>query len=164
MIFNRVPTFLLALLLVGCANTIPIQPVSAGKSGFDGAVFSGETVSLEPALPSTEQYRTFHQAATGFVSLASIRSSVQKSTDDFCARKGKVDRGVSETSSKPPYILGNFPRSELVFQCVDKPTVESSAGEHNKYDELAKLRKLLDDGTITQEEFDREKAKVLSAP
>jgi hypothetical protein len=31
----------------------------------------------------------------------------------------------------------------------------------DKYDKLAKLKKLLDDGAITQEEYDREKAKIL---
>lgn len=164
MTLNRVPVLLLMVLLAGCANTIPIQPVSTGKSGFDDAVFSGETINLESAEPGVEQYRTFHQAATGFVSLASLRASVEKNTDDFCARKGKVVRGISETSSKPPYILGNFPRLEFVFQCVDKPPTETSSNGRDKYDELVKLKKLLDDGALTPEEFNREKAKVLSSP
>lgn len=33
----------------------------------------------------------------------------------------------------------------------------------NIYDDLEKLRKLLDDGTISQEEFEREKARILSS-
>ena len=33
--------------------------------------------------------------------------------------------------------------------------------EEDKYDKLAKLKKLLDDNAITQEEFESEKAKLL---
>ena len=33
--------------------------------------------------------------------------------------------------------------------------------EENKYDELAKIKQLRDDGVLTQEEFEAEKAKIL---
>ncbi|MDR3250093.1 MAG: DUF4870 domain-containing protein [Tannerella sp.] len=33
----------------------------------------------------------------------------------------------------------------------------------NIYDELEKLKKLLDDGTVTREEFEREKARILAS-
>lgn len=36
-----------------------------------------------------------------------------------------------------------------------------SKKEDDKYDKLIKLKKLLDDGVITQEEFEKEKAKIL---
>jgi hypothetical protein len=72
---------------------------------------------------------------------------------------------LSETTANPPYILGNFPRVEIVFDCVEKPgSTAATAGDDVKYTKLTILKKLLDSGVITQEEFDREKAKILNQP
>ena len=72
-------------------------------------------------------------------------------------------RVVSEQLSNPPYILGNFPRIEIVFACVDKPkTGQSPTFEDVQYEKLTNLKKLLDEGIITKEEFEREKGKILS--
>ncbi len=71
-------------------------------------------------------------------------------------------RVVSENISNPPYILGNFPRIEIVFACVDKPKTESPTFEDIQYEKLTDLKKLLDNGTITKEEFDKEKSKILN--
>lgn len=68
---------------------------------------------------------------------------------------------LGEKISEPPYILGNFPRIEIVFALVDNDQPSNSAQIRSKYDELEKLKKLLDDGVLTQEEFDLEKAKIL---
>jgi len=43
--------------------------------------------------------------------------------------------------------------------CNDEKTVSES--KPDKYDQLAKLKKLLDDGILTQEEYDAEKKKIL---
>ena len=40
--------------------------------------------------------------------------------------------------------------------------VQEAAGPQSSADELAKLAKLRDQGVLTAEEFDREKAKILS--
>ena len=158
---NPQALILLAAALAGCASTTPVQPTSMSKSGFDGAVFSGETVTLDKPTPGEDSYRAFQQAATGFVSLASVRSTVEEMAVAHCDRKGKAMHGLSEQAAKPPFILGNFPRVELVFECVPKPGATQAAAA-SKYDELGSLKKLLDNGTLTKEEFEREKAKVLA--
>lgn len=72
---------------------------------------------------------------------------------------------VRETTSKPPHILGNFPRVEIIFSCADKtPSVVVPPSEDAKYTKLVNLKKLLDSGVLTQREFDSEKAKVLAQP
>jgi hypothetical protein len=43
-------------------------------------------------------------------------------------RKGKAMESISETTATPPYILGNFPRIEIVFDCIDKPVTRSGSG------------------------------------
>jgi hypothetical protein len=72
---------------------------------------------------------------------------------------------LTETNADPPFILGNFPRIEIVFDCVAKsdpaaPAVVTDPG----YAKLIELKKLLDASVITQAEYDAEKAKILSQP
>ena len=69
---------------------------------------------------------------------------------------------LGERTSGPPYILGNFPRIELVFACAEKSIQERSNDfRDEKYLKLVNLKKLLDGGIITQEEFQLEKQKIL---
>jgi hypothetical protein len=74
-------------------------------------------------------------------------------------------KALSETTSRPPHILGKFPRIEIVFECVDRSaSTTSPASEDTKCTRLVNLKKLLDSGVLSQEEFDREKAKILDQP
>lgn len=69
---------------------------------------------------------------------------------------------LGERISHPPYILGNFPRIEIVFALIDKKEeVARTTPERDRYTELERLKKLLDDGALTKEEFEVEKAKLL---
>ena len=97
------------LLLLGCASSSPIQPVSASRSGFEGAVYGGETVTISSNTDGGEEYRIFHQGATGFVSIQDVRADVETRGKEFCDLKGKVMKSLQETTSKPPHILGNYP-------------------------------------------------------
>lgn len=157
-----------AVALAGCANTTAVQPASTSRSEFAGAVYSGETVQLDKRTPGAEVFRVFQQGATGFVSIASVRSGVEEIATQHCARRGKVVRPVEETASKPPHILGNYPRVEWLFECADGPTAAAAAGPAkpatDKLTQLERLKKLLDSGALTQAEYDAEKAKVLAAP
>jgi len=152
------------ILLAACANTTPIQITSVGKSEFEGSVYSGQTTDIEAPVPGLEKYRVFQQGATGFVSVQNVRSGVEEIANNFCARKGKAMHAVSETASKPPHILGNFPRVELAFQCIDRQSTNPSSTDTDKYGKIAALKKLLDSGALTQQEFETEKAKPLTAP
>jgi hypothetical protein len=155
----------LSSLLVGCAVNAPIQPASTSKSAFAGAVYKGTTVATGTPTPGNEAYRVFVQGATGFVSTGSVRDDAEQRAKDFCDRKGKAVESLSETTADPPYILGNFPRIEIVFDCVTVVGPATAAtSDDPKYTKLVHLKKLLDTGVITQQEFDQEKAKILSQP
>jgi hypothetical protein len=153
-----------ALTLVGCAVTSPIQLASISKSAFEGAVYKGQTVNVNPGTPGNPTYRVFIQGATGFVSMQSVRDDAEQRATAFCDRKGKAMEAVTETTATPPYVLGNFPRIEIVFGCIDRPGSSSSVASDDKYGKLATLKQLLDSGAITQDEFNQEKAKVLAQP
>jgi hypothetical protein len=153
-----------AIFLTGCSSTSTIQPVNSSNSRFDSAVYGGESVTIS-SNPGIEEFRVFHQGATGFVSVTTVRESVEKRATDFCDRIGKGMKPFRETTSKPPHILGNFPRVELIFGCIDKASsVTSSTADDVKYRKIANLKSLFDSGALTKEEFEREKAKILSQP
>jgi hypothetical protein len=115
-------------------------------------------------LPTNnEQYRIFSQGATGFVPLEAIQAEVEQKAKDFCNEKNKTIKRLKLQTSKPPHILGNFPRAEITFICVDMPKAPTpDAFEDVMYIRLKNLKQLLNDGILTNEEFEKEKAKILN--
>jgi hypothetical protein len=105
-----------AFLLSGCAYETPIQRYSESASKF-----RKPPQMMSHDYPDKDVYRIFQQGATGFVPLASIREDLELQAEQFCERQGKGMVVLGANYSKPPYILGNFPRMELIFAAVDKP-------------------------------------------
>jgi len=104
------------ILLSGCAYETPVQRYSESASKF-----RKPPQMMSHNYPDKDVYRIFQQGATGFVPLASIREDLELQADKFCERQGKSMVVLGSNYSKPPYILGNFPRMELIFAAVDKP-------------------------------------------
>lgn len=155
----------LTIVALGCGTSSTIQPANRSKSGFEGATYPGELHVIAEDNSGSERYRVFEKGATGFVSLEAVREGAEQRADAFCERQGLATKVLTEHTSKPPHILGNFPRVELVFTCVASSNLAASPSSSGFQDEtfirLSNLKKLLDDGVITQEEFEREKAKIL---
>lgn len=162
MIHRSLPLVLLAITL-GCGTSSTIQPAARSKSGFDGAVFPGQLHVVAEDNSGSEQYRVFEKGATGFVTLQAVREGAEERAVAFCERQGLGAKTLTEHTSKPPHVLGNFPRVELVFICVPKNNLAapSSTFQDETYIRLTNLKKLLDDHVITQEEFENEKMKIL---
>jgi putative oligomerization/nucleic acid binding protein len=145
------------LVVMGCATSSPIQRYSESQSHFTNPP---ELVSND--YPAKDVYRIYHRASTGFTSIQSIRKAAMRRADDFAQRQGKTAFVLGERISEPPYIFGNFPKIEIVFALIDKPTEKTAAtSEEDKYADLEKLKKLLDEGVLTTNEFETEKAKIL---
>jgi hypothetical protein len=148
---------LIAVFLTGCTGSTAIQRCSESKSAFDPP-----PELMDHSYPEKDMYRVHEQGGSGFVSINSVRESAEKRASEFCERQSKGMVILGEKASSPPYILGNFPRVEVVFAVVDKPSVVASKDTtHDAYEKLVSLKQLLDSGALTKEEFDREKAKVL---
>lgn len=94
--------------------------------------------------------------------MSSVREAVEEMATKHCARGGKVAKPLQETTSKPPHVLGNFPRVEWLFECMDQVSVQvKNPTGIDKLGQIERLKKLLDNGALTQQEYEREKAKVL---
>ncbi len=130
---------------------------------FRGRGLKGGVVTTGSGTPGADAYRVFVQGTTGFVSIQSVRDDAEQRAKEFCARKHQTMESLAETTAKPPHILGNFPRVEIVFDCVAVPDAQPAiAGDDSRYIQLRNLKKLLDGGI--QVEFDQEKAKILAQP
>lgn len=137
----------------GCGVTIPVIPAASSKSQFGGAAYSGVVLEVDKPTPGIELYRAFQQGATGFVPVSGVRGGVDKT---------KVVHLVQETTSPPLILPGNFPRVEWLFECLDAPKVEAGpTAESDRLTQLERLKRLLDNGTLTQREFDEQKARIL---
>lgn len=84
----------LGLLVTGCASNPGVAPL-----GPDSYVVS-------------------RQAATAFSGLGSLRAKALREADEFCKKQGRALRVVHTKDSEPPYIFGNYPRTEVEFMCL----------------------------------------------
>lgn len=158
-----------AFLIAGCSSTQPVKKVSESTSEFEGSVYSGETYVLDKDETGAERYRVFSQGSTGFVPQSAVRSNAESRAAKFCKDQGGALKILEERRSAPLQILGNFPRSELIFICVE-PIQDSNADAKkntdphtvNKYDQLKELKKLKEEGLITGKDYETQKAKILA--
>ena len=74
-----------------------------------------------------DTFRIFKQGSTGFVGSDKVKSDVMLEASQYCAQKGKIMQVVSVVTGQPPYILGNFPKAEVQFRCID-PSVTKLTG------------------------------------
>jgi len=98
---QKLKLIFLSVLFVGCSTTSNIVPI--GKDTF---------------LISKEQ-------ATGFQGLGTMKADIIGEANKYCSSQGKVMEIVSTSDSQPPFVLGNYPRSEINFRhpdlCIKQP-------------------------------------------
>jgi hypothetical protein len=58
------------------------------------------------------------QQATGFPGLGNLKAEIIAEGSAHCRAMNKEFQIVSTNETKPPYILGNYPRSEITFMCI----------------------------------------------
>ncbi len=144
--------------MLGCASSTPVVRYGESESRFSNPP---ELMSHE--YPAIDIYRTYKRGSNGLTSIQSLRNDVEMRASKFAQQQGKSFVVLGEQTSNPPYLFGNFPRIEIVFALINKEGDKkpTSVTGYDKYAELEKLKKLLDNGTLTQAEFEIEKNKIL---
>lgn len=133
--------------------------IISGCAGYSGVIKTGE-----------DTYKVYCRSASGFVSIKASKNAALAEASDYCAMQGKKLKILSIKSSKPPYILGNFPRTTVQFMCLDEndPRIEdgdkktSMQSSNDLETKIKNLNKLLSDGLITESDFEEQKAKLLN--
>ena len=145
------------VVLTSCSVSSPIKKIQESESEFS----EDPAKRLKPIKGNPEIFRIYDRAASGFVSIGATREGLEERARKFCEDKDKNLKVLESEQSNPPYILGNFPRMELIFICEEKSSHKSN-GLDNKISQIGELKKLLDSGALTKTEFDTEKHKLLS--
>ena len=105
----------MVFLLSSCATSSPIASFSGRETYFKSA-----PRLMNHNYPASDIYTLYQRAASGFESIQSIRTQVERRAEIFANRQNKSIVVLGETISEPPYILGNFPRIQIVFALIDK--------------------------------------------
>lgn len=153
------------IVITGCSSISPIEKENESESHFKDAVYEGKEFYTSEEDVEGDRYRIFHQASTGFSGTSGIRRSAENRAKNFCKKMDSANKMIklAEHTASPPYILGNFPRIEIIFVCANKETITpTSWPSTKKYDDLSKIKVLFDQGVLTQEEFDAEKTAILN--
>jgi hypothetical protein len=65
-----------------------------------------------------DTYLLAKQAATGFPGLGNLKAEIIAEGSAHCRTAGKEFMLVRSSESAPPYVMGNYPRAEIEFQCL----------------------------------------------
>ncbi len=128
-----------------------------------GGVSAGNT-GVIPDGP--DSYLIMRTGKTGFVSSSSLQKKTYEEATAFCAERSLVMQTIS-MDAKASRPFGGFPEATLRFRCVSQSAsnpqtaANPGTGTGDKYSQLEQLKRLLDSGALTQDEFNREKAKLL---
>lgn len=85
---------LCSIVLTGCASNSGVVPMGS------------------------DTFFVSRQAATGFSGSGNLKAEALTEAGAFCRSKGKTVQVVSQKDAEPPFILGNYPKSEISFRCV----------------------------------------------
>ena len=148
------------LFLCGCAKDSGILIAKDSESIFKdtNCPFTVEK-SIEDTSNS-EHYRYYQQGATGFVPSRALVGEIEQQSFNYCSNLGKKLKVLKITTTSAMSLPGCFPRAELEFICADNKDVANY--EDKLFIRLTNLKKLLDNGTITKDEFDKQKADLLA--
>jgi hypothetical protein len=100
--------FLLTVVLVSCA------------SSTTGVVSMGR-----------DTYMIAKEQGSGFSGLGSMKGEIITEAVQYCQKQGKEFQLTTSKETQPPYILGNYPRSEIEFICIS-PRSQSAPNAINQ--------------------------------
>ena len=83
------------LFLTGCASNSGIVPMG------------------------NDTYMVSRQAATGFSGMGTLKADAMREAYAQCQKTRKHIEVIEAVDAKPPYIFGNFPKTEVRFKCID---------------------------------------------
>jgi hypothetical protein len=97
----------LAVMRLQLAGVLCALSLVAGCASQTGVVPNGQG-----------GYLIAKQAATGFPGLGNLKAEAMGEANQYCQNQGREFLLTNEMETQPPYLLGNYPRAEISFQCV----------------------------------------------
>lgn len=84
-----------ATLVTGCASNSGVYPIGQ------------------------DTFMVSRQAATGFSGSGTLKAEAFQEANQYCLSQKRKMQVVSTSEAQPPFILGNFPKAEVQFMCLD---------------------------------------------
>ncbi|GGC18294.1 hypothetical protein GCM10011386_07750 [Parapedobacter defluvii] len=110
--------YLITLLLLACGyiSIAQIKPYNESASYFKQPT---QIDTTRGNFSTKDMYRAYRRAGTGFTSMTKTQRRLENRIAKFAKSKGKSFIVLGSQFSQPPYILGNYPRMEIIFVLVD---------------------------------------------
>jgi S1-C subfamily serine protease len=107
------------LLIIGLGNRIlNIQRCKVSAITCLAIGLLNACASHTGVIPiSNDTFMIAKQQATGFPGLGNLRAEIIREGEIFCSARGESFELTNVEETQPPYILGNYPRSEINFKC-----------------------------------------------
>lgn len=65
-----------------------------------------------------DTYMVSRQAASGFSGMGTLKADAMREAYAECQKSNRAIEVLESNESKPPYLLGNFPKAEITFKCI----------------------------------------------
>jgi hypothetical protein len=66
-----------------------------------------------------ESFLVSRQAATGFTGSGTLKAEALSEAGQYCAARSQVLLVTNSKEVGPPYVMGNFPKAEVEFMCLN---------------------------------------------
>ena len=66
-----------------------------------------------------DTYMVSRQAPTGFSGAGSLKAEAIQEANQHCMAQRKELLVLNTIEAQPPFLLGNYPRAEVQFKCVE---------------------------------------------
>ena|SRR5436190_24324676 len=103
------------LLIAISSHCQSIKKYSESASNFNNAPELNTNT-----YPDSVMYRAYKKGKTGASSLSKLQTQTENKIKDFAKKQNKSFVILGQRISNPPYLLGNYPRIEIVFALIDK--------------------------------------------
>lgn len=84
-----------------------VSAALGGCASYSGVVQIGQ-----------DTYLITKQQATGFPGLGNLETDIITDGSKYCQKQNRQFHLLSVRTTNPPYILGNYPRAEIQFECL----------------------------------------------
>ncbi|ESS73475.1 hypothetical protein MGMO_20c00300 [Methyloglobulus morosus KoM1] len=81
-------------------------------------ILSGCAANSGVVPMGNDTYMVSRQAASGFSGMGTLKADAMREAYQQCEITGKRVEVIEAIDAKPPYIFGNFPKTEIRFKCV----------------------------------------------
>jgi hypothetical protein len=86
---------------------------------FFSTILIASCASNSGIIPmGNDTYMVSRQAATGFSGMGTLKADAMKEAYTQCQLTNKSVEVIEAIDARPPYIFGNFPKTEIRFKCV----------------------------------------------